>query len=358
MTEQSRQELAAGIPDHGGLLRTRTVAAYGLFASLWILGSDSVLDLLMQDREALVRIGTYKGWLFVVIISALLYWLMRPETPPPAGHPEPQGSIRPWLAPFAVSMILIAVLTGAVLVSAYRDHRDAVWLPAVGVLAAFACAAWMFLQRERLALQLKRAEARQHAEKQQALRLLQSIANGSTDAIYAKDKAGRFLLLNREASRVLGKPAEAVIGKEDDAIFSDLCAEGPEAVDRRVMETRQPITFEHEVDTVDGTLTYLTTRGPLCDPDGQVTGVFGVSRDITERRRTELALRESAALVQAAGNSILDHMAVLSAAGNVIAVNAAWRALAADPTCPGRDILPRCDVGIEAPRSGSPAGLG
>lgn len=66
MTEQSRQEHAAGIPDRGGPLRVRTVASYGLFASLWILGSDSVLDFLVRDREALVRTGTYKGWLFVM----------------------------------------------------------------------------------------------------------------------------------------------------------------------------------------------------------------------------------------------------------------------------------------------------
>ena len=37
----------------------------------------------------------------------------------------------------------------------------------------------------------------------------------------------------------------------------------------------------------------LTTKMPLRDPDGQVVGTFGISRDITERKRAEEALREA-----------------------------------------------------------------
>src|SRR6185369_11711154 len=89
--------------DRSRWLRARTVAIYALFAASWILGSDKLLDLLVQDRATIVQVGLYKGWLFVAVTSGLLYWLMR--RPTLAASPLPvaaAGSLRPWLLPFSL----------------------------------------------------------------------------------------------------------------------------------------------------------------------------------------------------------------------------------------------------------------
>ena len=224
-------------------------------------------------------------------------------------------------------------------------NRDAGWIAGFGAMVVFAWAIGLYLMREREALQLKQAEAEQQAQKLQALQLLQSIADSSTDTIYAKDNQGRLLLFNREASRAAGKPAEAVLGKQVHDVYPAAQADQMLASDRKVMESGQPFTYENEVDTVDGTLTYFTTKGPLRGPDGEVIGVFGISRDITARLQAQRALRESAQLTRAVGNSVLDHLAVLDTAGNVITVNNAWRAYAARSHAPGCEAIPRCARG-------------
>ena len=119
-------------------------------------------------------------------------------------------------------------------------NRDAGWIAAFGAMVIFAWAIGLYLMREREALQLKNAESEQQAQKTQALQLLQSIADSSTDVIYAKDNEGRFLLFNREAGRAVGKPAEAVLGKRVHDIYPAAQADRMRASDRKIMETGQP----------------------------------------------------------------------------------------------------------------------
>jgi two-component system sensor histidine kinase/response regulator len=224
-------------------------------------------------------------------------------------------------------------------------NRDSGWIVGFGLMVILAWAIGLYLMREREALQLKHAEAEQQAQKLQALQLLQSIADSSTDAIYAKDRDGRFLMFNREAGRAAGKPAEAVLGRRERDIYPAAQAEHMRETDRKVMEAGAPLTYENEVDTVDGTVTYFTTKGPLRGPDGEIIGVFGISRDITARLRAEQELRWAAQLTRAVGNSVLDHLAVLDARGCILKVNDAWRAYAAAGHAPACAVLPRCDTG-------------
>ncbi len=49
--------------------------------------------------------------------------------------------------------------------------------------------------------------------------LLQAFSRGISDAVFFKDKHGRYLLFNEAASRFVGKSVEEVIGKDDTALF-------------------------------------------------------------------------------------------------------------------------------------------
>jgi PAS domain S-box-containing protein len=128
----------------------------------------------------------------------------------------------------------------------------------------------------------------------QSLNLLRAITEGTIDAIYAKDREGRYLMVNTVGARFENKTPEEVIGLDDTHLFSGETLARILERDRAVMETGETRTDEDIVTTPDGVgRIHLTTKGPLRDPAGTIVGLFGVSRDITENKRAEQALRES-----------------------------------------------------------------
>lgn len=143
------------------------------------------------------------------------------------------------------------------------------------------------------AMAASRREIEAQTEKARALQLLATIADNSTDAIFAKDLEGRYLVFNRECARVMGKTDEQVVGSDDTMLFPAAQAALIRDNDLRVLAEDRISTYEEVLDTVDGRRNFLATKGPLRDGDGRVVGIFGIARDITERQRAETALRET-----------------------------------------------------------------
>ncbi len=136
------------------------------------------------------------------------------------------------------------------------------------------------------------AEASERA-RQRALTLLQAIADNSPDAIFVKDREGRYQLFNRESARLTGASMDTTLGQDDRSIFAPEAAATIRANDERVMSLDRPETFEEELDTADGRLTFLATKGPLRDADGTVVGMFGISRDVTFWKAAQRQMQES-----------------------------------------------------------------
>jgi PAS domain S-box-containing protein len=148
-----------------------------------------------------------------------------------------------------------------------------------------------------------RLEAQQHQkteeERQHYFTLLQAVIEGTTDAVYVKDLAGRYLMINTAGARFLGKTVKEVIGKDDTAVFSPETARQIMAQDRQVLASGQTQTLE-DVGTAAGiTRTYLSTKGPYRDKQGDVIGLIGISRDITERKQAARQLRAEHAVTKA-----------------------------------------------------------
>ncbi len=123
--------------------------------------------------------------------------------------------------------------------------------------------------------------------------LLRSIIDEAPDPIFLKDTNCRILLANSATAEALGCSVEKILGKDNTDLMPPETARRTMEVDRRVMETGESQTGE-EIMTVRGVdRTYSFNKAPYRDHRGEVVGVIGIGRDITERKQAEAALRQT-----------------------------------------------------------------
>ena len=135
-------------------------------------------------------------------------------------------------------------------------------------------------------------EQRERAER--ALReshsSLRAVIEGTTDVVFLKDPQGRYITVNAGYERLIGKPRDEIIGKDDTDLWPPEAARGFMEVDRRVLSTGEPDTYEETVIVGGAPRIYFTTKATYRDDQGRLIGLVGIARDITARKRMEAEL--------------------------------------------------------------------
>ncbi|QIN84732.1 PAS domain S-box protein [Rubrobacter tropicus] len=125
--------------------------------------------------------------------------------------------------------------------------------------------------------------------------LLNSVIEGTSEAIFVKDLDGRYVLVNSAAAEIIaGRPCAAgeVIGKDDTQFLPAGVARPLMEADREIMASGETRRVEEEVPVKGAVRSFLSTKAPYRGDSGEVAGLIGVASDITELKKAEAALQE------------------------------------------------------------------
>lgn len=118
---------------------------------------------------------------------------------------------------------------------------------------------------------------------------LRAILDNAPSVIFLKDKDGRYTLVNRAFTQLHGCTYEECIGKTDQELFPPESSAPIQSDDQRVWETGEPLQMEETSPFVETPQTFLTTKFPLRNTNGEIYALGGVSTDITARKQEEVA---------------------------------------------------------------------
>jgi two-component system, cell cycle sensor histidine kinase and response regulator CckA len=150
--------------------------------------------------------------------------------------------------------------------------------------------------------------------------LIVSLLDTVSDVIFIKDIHGVYLGCNTEFAQHLGRRKEDIPGKTDYDLYSKETADFFRDNDRRMLELGKPRHNEEWISYPDGRKILLETlKTPYRDADGNIIGVIGICRDITQRKLAEEKLRLQSLVL----DQIEDRVTVTDLSGKITYVNQA-----------------------------------
>ena len=126
--------------------------------------------------------------------------------------------------------------------------------------------------------------------------MLSNLMQNSQDLIYFKDLNSRFIHVSDSMLQILKVDSvDKILGKSDFDFWDPKCAEGFYCDEQQVIRTKKPLVSKAERTERSGGQSrwVLTSKMPLLDENNNVVGTYGISRDITDQKETELELEYS-----------------------------------------------------------------
>jgi diguanylate cyclase (GGDEF)-like protein/PAS domain S-box-containing protein len=313
---------------------------YAVLALGWIFLSDSLLGA-FTNVESILWLSTAKGVFFVVVTATMFFFALQSVPSAQTGGSEtlleslaagfaPKQYPRWLMYVFAVVLPVITLLVRQSLNVGGGDRLMLIlfMLPIIlsallgglgpGLLSTVVAALgvdyffisptrslriaanldlfqWFFLVLNGVAISVLSELLRQFLTRAETnRRLLNTVVSGTLDAVFVKDTRGHYLLANAAAAAYIGKPVSAILGRDDRDLFQSASALEVMGKDQAIMAGGHTQVHEERVTTQDGkSLVFLVTKGPIFDKEGRVTGLFGISHDITQRQQAAEALRAS-----------------------------------------------------------------
>jgi diguanylate cyclase (GGDEF)-like protein/PAS domain S-box-containing protein len=127
--------------------------------------------------------------------------------------------------------------------------------------------------------------------------LLRTIIESLPAHIYAKDRESRFIACNATVAQCMGTTPPEAIGKTDFDFYPREMAEGFFADEQALIRSGQPLIEREErvLDQTTGIMRYFaTSKVPFRDDAGNIIGIIGIGRDITERKQADERIRHLA----------------------------------------------------------------
>lgn len=149
--------------------------------------------------------------------------------------------------------------------------------------------------------------------------ILRSLIDNVPNFLYVKDTQAKFVVANLHCALQLGfKTTDELLGKSDFDIYPEHLAANYYADDQNIIRTGKPLlNYEEIIIDHRGNITQiLTTKVPIRDKDGRVTGLAGVGIDITEQKRADAELRTSRELFMLLLDSIPEGIYGIDMQGN------------------------------------------
>jgi two-component system, sensor histidine kinase and response regulator len=144
--------------------------------------------------------------------------------------------------------------------------------------------------------------------------LLRTVIDNVPDFIYAKDVDGRFLVANIAVARNLGMTPDQLLGKHDFDLFPHAVASSFHEDEQALIRSGQPLVDREEIvtDAAGEPHDFLTSKIPVRDERGCVTGLVGIGRDVTLRTRLVAEMQAAREAAETANRSKSEFLANMS----------------------------------------------
>jgi PAS domain S-box-containing protein len=148
----------------------------------------------------------------------------------------------------------------------------------------------------------ERREAEEVLRRQHAL--VTAVVEGTSDAVFAKNLEGRYLIINAAGARALGRPAAEILGHTDAELVPEATARRFREADAAVIASGQAQTQEETGMMAGVRRAWHAAKSPLRDAEGRIVGIIGVSRDITEQKQAEAERARLWSVLEASLNEV------------------------------------------------------
>ncbi len=154
---------------------------------------------------------------------------------------------------------------------------------------------------------------------------LQALINAIPDMVVFKDVRGRYIAVNKAVETFTGLTRDELVGRTNGEVFPPDVAATSNRSDEEALRGLKPVKSEEQAANKDGEKLFLdTVKAPIYDERSNLTGLVSVTRDITERKQMEEALRASEKFIRSILESVDEGFIVIDRNYKIVSANKAY----------------------------------